>query len=168
MRDVPYYEAMGSLMWACLGMRSDIAFAVTTLSRYTKNPGMPHWDVKQVFWYMKGTKDLWLQYGGEEKKELIGYSDADGSMAEDQHAVNGYIFILNGGAILWSCKRQELVSLSTTESKYIGMIHATKEALWIRSRKSSETSMMLLSSLVTTSQPLRSPKTTSTTLAPST
>ncbi|KAG5715707.1 hypothetical protein E4T56_gene198 [Termitomyces sp. T112] len=120
MRDIPYHEAVGSLMWACLGTRPDIAFAVTTLSRFTKNPGMPHCEaVKPVFHHLKGTKELWLEYGGEEKKELVGYSDADGSMAEDRHAVNGYAFILNCGAILWSCKRQELVSLSTTESEEV-------------------------------------------------
>jgi hypothetical protein len=34
---------------------------------------------------------------------------------------------------LWSCKRQEIVSLLTTESKYIAVTHAAKEALWLRS-----------------------------------
>ena len=48
-------------------------------------------------------KDLWLGYGGQ-KRELIGYADADGSMAEDRKAVSGYVFIVNGGAISWSAK----------------------------------------------------------------
>ena len=30
MCDVPYHEAMGSLMWACLGTHPDIAFTITT------------------------------------------------------------------------------------------------------------------------------------------
>jgi hypothetical protein len=131
MRDVPYHEAVSSLMWACLGTRPDIAFAVTTLSEFSQNPGLVHWEAaKQVLRYLKGTKGLWLSFGGV-KSTLVGYTDADGSMAEDHRAVNGYAFILNGGAISWSCKKQEIVSLSTTESKYVAATHAAKEALWL-------------------------------------
>ena len=67
------------------------------------------------------------------KKELTGYADTDGSMAEDRHAISGYTFILHGGAVSWSAKRQEIVSLSTTESEYVAATHAAKEALWLRS-----------------------------------
>jgi hypothetical protein len=45
MKNVPYHEAIGLLMWACLGTRPDIAFAVTTLSRFSKDPGEVHWIV---------------------------------------------------------------------------------------------------------------------------
>jgi hypothetical protein len=133
MRDVPYHEAIGSLMYASLGTRPDISFAVQTLSRFVVNPGMLHWEaVKRVFRYLKGTRELWLSYGGI-KKELEGYADADGSMMEDRRAISGYAFIINGGAVSWSTKKQEIVSLSTTESEYIAATYATKEALWLRS-----------------------------------
>jgi hypothetical protein len=111
MRDVPYIEGVGSLMWACLGTRPDIAFSVTTLSRFSKNPGEAHWAAaKRVLRYLKGTKDLYLTFGGRDKG-LVGYADADGSMAEDRRAITGYAFLLNGGAVSWSSKRQEIVSL---------------------------------------------------------
>ena len=79
---------------------------------------------------MKGTHDLWLTYSNS-VKELEGYADADGSMAEDRKAISGYTFLVNGGAVSWSVKRQEIISLSTTESKYVAAIHAAKEALWL-------------------------------------
>jgi hypothetical protein len=63
----------------------------------------------------------------------VGYADADSSMAEDQRAISGYAFLLNGGAVSWACKKQEIVSLSTTESEYIAATHAVKEALWLHS-----------------------------------
>jgi hypothetical protein len=133
MRDVPYLEAVGSLMYASLGTRPDISFAVQTVSRFSKNPGLTHWDaVKRIFRYLKGTADLWLSYGVV-KDKLVGYADADGSMAEDRHAISGYAFMLFGGAVSWSAKRQEIVSLSTTESEYVAVTHAAKEGLWIRS-----------------------------------
>ena len=62
---------------------------------------------------------------------LEGYADADGSMTEDHHAVSGYTFLIDRGAISWSAKKQELVSLSTTESKYVAATHGIKEALWL-------------------------------------
>ena len=80
---------------------------------------------------MKGTRDLWLTFGNE-NVELTGYSDADGMSNEDRHAISGYVFMLNGGAISWSSKRQETISLSTTEAEYIALTHASKEAIWIR------------------------------------
>ena len=70
---------------------------------------------------------------GEVKGDLVGYADADGSMAEDRHTISGYAFMLYGGAVSWSAKWQEIVSLSTTESENIAITHAAKEGLWIRS-----------------------------------
>jgi len=59
--------------------------------------------------------------------------DADGSMAEDRHAITGYAFLIDGRAVSWSSKCQEIVSLSTTESKYVAATHSGKEGLWLRS-----------------------------------
>ena len=138
MRNVDYRAAVGALMYCAIGTRPDIAFAVSTLSRFSQNPGPTHWTaVKRVFRYLKGTKDLWLLYGGQGEMDgvgdgIVGYADADGSMAEDRHAVSGYAFIIDGGAVSWSSKRQEIISLSTTESEYVAAAHATKEALWLR------------------------------------
>ena len=54
-------------------------------------------------------------------------------MAEDRHAISGYAFMIHGGAFSWSTKRQEIISLSITESEYIAATYAAKEALWLRS-----------------------------------
>ena len=47
--------------------------------------------MKWIYRYLIGMKDMWLVYGGEERV-LVGYADADGSMAEDCHAILGYAF----------------------------------------------------------------------------
>src|SRR6266436_3155482 len=129
MRDVPYCETVGALNWAALATHPDIAFAVTTIARFTANPRPTHWDaIKQIFHYLAGTRDLWLSYG-ETKHALVGYADADGSMAEDRCAITGYAFLINGGTVSWSSKCQEILSLSTTESEYVAATHGMKEAL---------------------------------------
>jgi hypothetical protein len=133
MRDVPYREAVGMLNWAALATRPDIAFAVATVARFAVNPGPAHWDaVKCIYCYLSGMRDLWLSYG-ETQWTLKGFADMDGSMAEDRRAISGYAFLIDGGVVSWFSKKQELVSLSTTESKYVAATHGMKEALWLRS-----------------------------------
>jgi hypothetical protein len=133
MRDVLYREAVGTLNWAVLATRPDIVFAVATVARFGANPGPAHWEaVKRIFRYLAGMRDLCLMYG-ETRRVLEGYADADSSMAEDRCTISGYAFLIDGGAVLWSSKRQEIVSLSTTESEYVAATHGMKEGLWLKS-----------------------------------
>jgi len=132
-RDKPYREAVGALNWATLATHPDIAFAVGTVTRFAANLGIAHWEaVKQIYHYLAGTHDLWLTYG-ETRRVLEGYADTDGSMTEDRCAITGYAFLIDGGAVSWSSKHQEIVFLSTTESEYVAATHGMKEAIWLRS-----------------------------------
>ena len=132
MCDVPYREAVGALNWAALAMCPDIVFVVAIVACFAANPGPTHWEaVKRIFRYLLGTRNLWLTYG-KTNTPLKGYADADGSMAEDCHAISGYAFLIDSGAVSWSSKWQEIVSLSTTESEYVVATHGGKEALWLR------------------------------------
>jgi reverse transcriptase-like protein len=132
MRNVPYREAVGSLMYAAMGTRPDIAFATSTVAQYSENPGWKHWEaVKRIYRYLLGTKNLELTYGGE-RRGLVGYVDADGVSQDHRRAISGYVFMVDGGAVSWSSKKQELVTLSTTEAEYVAATHAAKEAIWIR------------------------------------
>ena len=45
--------------------------------------------------------------------------------------ISGYVYILDGEAVSWALKKQELVTLSTMEAKYIAATHATKEGIWL-------------------------------------
>ena len=82
MRNVPYREAIGSLMYTALGTCPDISFAVSFLTQFMQNPGRPHWEVlKHVFRYLKGTKDLKLIIGGLQGG-LEAFSDVDWASQE--------------------------------------------------------------------------------------
>ena len=87
--------------------------------------------VKRIFKYLLGTKRLELVYGGEER-DLVGYVDVDGVSQEHRRAISGYMFMVDGGAVSWSLKKQELVTLSMTEAEDVAQTHAAKEAVWIR------------------------------------
>ena len=131
MKHVPYHKAVGSLMYAMLGTHPDICYTIQTASKFNNKPGLAHWEaVKHIFRYLIGTKNLWPCYGSL-MKELLGYTDADGSVNKDRRAISGYAFMVNGGAVSWSVKQQELISLSATESEYVTVTHTAKEALWL-------------------------------------
>ncbi len=133
MKNIPYREAVGSLMYAVLDTRPDIAFATSTVAQFLDNPAFVHWEaVKRIFRYLKGTRDFALVYGGE-MMDLVGFVDADGASQEHRHAITGYMFMVDGGAVSWASKKQELVTLSTTEAEYVAATHAAKEAVWLRS-----------------------------------
>jgi hypothetical protein len=41
------------------------------------------------------------------------------------------VFCFNIGPLVWSCKKQIVVSLSTTKFEYHGVVNAYIEAVWI-------------------------------------
>ena len=72
-----YASCIGSLMYAMLGTRPDIAFVESLLSRYMAKPGPEHISAaKRVLRYLKETLNLELVYRGD-LKPLAGYTDAD-------------------------------------------------------------------------------------------
>ena len=133
MKNVPYQSAVGSLMYAMLGTRPDISFAVGAVSQYSSNPGELHWRaVKRIFRYLKGTVGHSLEYKRSDKI-VHGYSDADwAGNIDNRRSTTGYAFLMNGGAVSWASKQQPTVALSTTEAEYMALAQATKEAVWIR------------------------------------
>jgi len=58
MSRVPYASAVGSLMYVMICTRPDLAYAVSTVSRFMSNPGKQHWEaVKWVLRYCEGLRD---------------------------------------------------------------------------------------------------------------
>ena len=113
-KKVAYASVVGSLMYAMLGTRPDIAYAVGVLGRYSANPKACHWDMaKRVLRYLKATREMKLTYdGGDVNTDMHfhGFSDADWSGDGDtSRSTSGYVFISNGGAIGWASKRQSIV-----------------------------------------------------------
>ena len=44
--------------------------------------------------YLKGTKDKWLLLGQGNHNNIIGYTDTDSMMQENNKAISGYTFFL--------------------------------------------------------------------------
>ncbi|KAJ9556641.1 hypothetical protein OSB04_011255 [Centaurea solstitialis] len=136
MKSVPYASAIGSIMYAMLCTRPDVAYSVSVTSRYQQNPGEPHWvAVKNILKYLRRTKEMFLVFGGSEDEiSVTGYSDASFQTDRDDfRSQSGYVFTLNGGAISWKSSKQDTIADSTTEAEYIAACDAAKEAVWLRS-----------------------------------
>ena len=62
---VPYASAVGSLMYAMVCTRPDIANAVGLVSRYVSHPRIEHWNVVEwILIYLRGTSNKCLHFGG--------------------------------------------------------------------------------------------------------
>ena len=127
-----YQRLIGSLMYAMLGSRPDIAFAVSMVSRFASNPTPEHVTAaKRILRYLRGTLDYQLTYRGD-LAALTGYSDADwAGDKETRRSTGGFVFNVGSGSVSWSSKRQATVALSSCESKLMAETQAAKEAVWL-------------------------------------
>ena len=114
MSKVPYASAVGSLMYAMVCTRSNIAHAVGVVSRFMFNLGKQRWEaVKCIMRYLRGTSILKLTFE-DGKPVLAGYTDSD--MAGDldsRKSTFGYLMTFAGGAVSWQSRLQKCVALST-------------------------------------------------------
>jgi hypothetical protein len=130
-----YQSKLGSVMYAMLGTRPDISYAITTLSQYSANPGQEHLTaINRLLRYLGFTRNMGLTYNGNSKEDdVTGYSDLDwAGDPRDCRSVSGFVFKMAGAAVSWSSKKQSSVALSSTEGEYMASTHATKEAVWIQ------------------------------------
>ncbi|UYV63271.1 hypothetical protein LAZ67_2003604 [Cordylochernes scorpioides] len=86
----------------------------------------------RVLRYLKGTLCLKITYE-KTNETLYGCVDADwGGNLADRKSQTGLVFFLAGGPIAWESKKQQTVALSSTESEYIALCEAGKEAVYLR------------------------------------
>jgi ATP-binding cassette subfamily B (MDR/TAP) protein 1 len=106
MKSVPYTLAVGSLMYAMVATRPDIAHVISIISRFMHNPSCPHWNaVKHIFKYQVGTKDYNIKFIPNEPLGLVGYIDLDyASCLDSRKSTSGYFFRFGYDAISWRLK----------------------------------------------------------------
>nr|GEW35596.1 hypothetical protein [Tanacetum cinerariifolium] len=84
MQNIPYASAVGSIMYAVRCTRPDVAFAQNITDRFQQNLGDPHWTtVKKILKYLRNTKDMFLVYDGDMKRELRVSCYTDAGYLED-------------------------------------------------------------------------------------
>jgi len=138
MVSVPYKTAIGMLIFLMICTRPELAFSVSSVARFMKNPGIAHWEAVQVICgYLRNTMDLCLTYKRQPDQKhpvLYGYCDADWASndIDTRKSISGIVFMMSGGPIAWKSQLQKSLALSTMESEYYAMGDAAKEAKSLR------------------------------------
>lgn len=130
-----YRKLIGMLLYLTTHSRPDIAASVSILSKKVETPRDNDLnEVKRVIRYLIGTQDLKLVLNEPDGEEVLhAYSDAN--WAEDRNdrkSNSGYFCSINGGAISWCSRKQDIVALSSAESEYVALTETCKEVTWLK------------------------------------
>jgi Reverse transcriptase (RNA-dependent DNA polymerase) len=130
-----YQEKVGTLLYAAISTRPDIAFAVNRLTQHMQAPTVADAHAcDRVFRYLAGTKSRALLFGRSEPSTatVSAYADADwGNDRNDRKSVTGWIALIHGDPISWASKKQKVVAQSTCEAELYAEAAAINEAKWI-------------------------------------
>ena len=143
-----YQRKIGSLLFAAVTTRPDIAFATSRLARFLTNPGQNHHDAAdRVLLYLQSTRRHSLSLGGGHHLEVA----SDASFADntlDRKSSQGYTIKLYDGLIAWRANKQDTVTTSTTEAELLALSQVAKEAIFV-SRLLTELGIKLPESTIT-------------------
>ena len=143
-----YMEMTGTLMYAAISTRPDIAHAVHYLASHMQAPTQRHMQAaERVFRYLAGTKEVGLVFGSRNgdtvgdsrgrkaqvQVDVCAFADADWANDKgDRKSISGWVAKLNGDPVSWSSKKQRVVALSTCEAELYAEAAAIQEVLWLR------------------------------------
>ncbi|KAL6362809.1 hypothetical protein LRP88_04119 [Fusarium phalaenopsidis] len=126
-----YQRKIGSILYAAMITRPDVAFAASRLARFNSNPGPEHHQAAdRVLLYLKKTKNLALQFG-QDDRFLVASDASFADNLEDRKSSQAYVMRLFGGTIGWRANKQSTVTTSTTEAELLALSQAAKEAMFI-------------------------------------
>lgn len=129
-----YMSLLGSLMFAAMTCRPDIAFAVSLLAQGGVDPRQVHMGaLVRVLKYLVSTKDAKLVYkGAGGAVQPCIYTDSDWGSEKDGKSRAGWTGKVAGGAVTWYSKKLAMVASSSAEAEYKALSEGAKEAMWFR------------------------------------
>ncbi|KAH6592231.1 hypothetical protein BASA50_008182 [Batrachochytrium salamandrivorans] len=129
----PYYETVGSLIYAMIATRPDISAAISQVSKYLYYPTDTHWSaVNRILRSIKYFLNHPLTFSNN-VIYLTGYYNVDwGGNLYSRRNTSGYVFFLGNSCISWRSSKQTVVALSTAEAEYVSATTATQELLFLK------------------------------------
>jgi hypothetical protein len=128
-----YQHIVGKIMWPSTQTRPDIAYATGVLSKYLVKPAEAHLlQAKRVVRYLKKTRKYGICFTGSNGVDANLEMFVDSSYADDldsRRSTGGYVVKMAGAPTTWKSGRLPLVTLSSTESEYVALTLAAKEAV---------------------------------------
>ena len=117
-----YRSMIGSFLYLTAS-KPDISYSVGMCTRYQANLKQSHMTaLKRVIKYVKITAGFGVWYIKDTNDILAGYSDVDwAENADDRKSTSGGCFYMGNNLVSWMSKKQNSISLSTAETKYIAV-----------------------------------------------
>jgi hypothetical protein len=125
----PYRSIVGKIMYCATKIAPEIFNAVRELAGHLSNPGVEHWKaLERCVGYLtsEGTKPLCLR----KPRGLQSISDCESDYAKnenDRKSISGRINTLGGMTTNWTSKKQNTVSLSSSEAEYQALSECVQE-----------------------------------------
>ncbi|GKD85740.1 hypothetical protein Tco_1356894, partial [Tanacetum coccineum] len=116
--------------------RPDMMFVVCACARFQVTPKVSHLHaVKRIFRYLKGQPKLGLWYPKDSPFDLEAYINSDYAGASlDRKSITGGCQFLRSRLISWQCKKQTIVTNSTSEAEYVDPANYCGQVLWIQNQ----------------------------------
>jgi len=144
-------KLIGALIYISTTCRPDIAHAVYRCATYMSKPNQKVWSAAlRVLGYLQNTKELGVTYdgaslsgglsaqhapfgpaGSSERAGTHLHSLSDANW-EVNRSISGYLIMLGGAAVVWSCKKQPATALSSTDAETYAASAAAAELVWAR------------------------------------
>jgi hypothetical protein len=126
---------IGSLLYITRTTRPEISIHINLLGRRAQDPSVRNMQVaRQTLSYVNSTKHerlLLRKSTKDEGLEVKIYVDAAYG-EEESKSQTGVIVTLGGQPINWYTRKQDIVTLSSSEAEYIAACEAAKDASWTR------------------------------------
>ena len=132
-RNFPYKQIVGAVLYLAMHTRPDIAYAVGVLARHASNPTYQSCQLAvHLLQYLRRTSTLGIRFTGM-SFDMHAFSDADWASDKlTRKSTTGYVVLAAGGPIAWQSKIQTTVATSSMESEYMAMYAAIQELVWLR------------------------------------
>ena len=125
-----FQSLVGSLLYASVCTRPDVAYPVGILCRAMGSPTPSLFDAAlRVLAYLGRHTTIGLRYEAS-SSTLAGMSD---SHWEVRHSTSGYTFNMNKRTVSWASKKQPTIALSYMEAELVAATEAAKEAVYLDS-----------------------------------
>jgi len=130
-----YRTLVGCAQHASTTCRPDVAATVRELASHLQAPAQAHVTAaERALQYLHHTRHLKLEYRGHKqpnRTDFYGTCDASHNATWDSKGITGWAYHLNGGAVSWHSKAQEIEALSSTEAELIACDSATRELRYL-------------------------------------
>ena len=130
-----YRKIIGMLLYISTNSRPDISASVNILAQKVSQPRQLDYNESlRIVKYLLKTKELSLQLSSHASSiPLKAFSDANWAEDRtDRKSTSGFLCQIYGGSVAWSSKKQDVVSISTTEAEYYALAETVREITWLR------------------------------------